>query len=296
MNDRKEFLSYMPTQIRNQASLAFQYGTSTGTAVSNIATATLLDPLAVDKRALRETYRAGDTVTYVLSVQNNGGATLSGVTLVDDLGSYPVGTNTVTPLTYLGNAALYVDGLFVRELVGTIGANSVTFTIDSLAPDSNANVVYNVLVNEFAPLTVGSTITNTVSVSAVGIATPVMASETITVENYADVRIQKDMSPDPVSDGDMLTYTFTITNYGNTDATNMVLTDAFNPAPGNITVSVEGNVVPAENYTYTGGVLTLPTGGTTTLTVPAATVTTDPVTGEVYLTPGTLVITVMGTI
>jgi uncharacterized repeat protein (TIGR01451 family) len=286
----------MPTQIRNQASIAFQYGVSTGTAVSNVATATLLDPLAAEKRALSETYRAGDTVTYVLSVQNNGTATLSGVTLADDLGTYTVGGATVTPLTYLGDAALYVNGLFVREIVGAVGDSGVIFTIDSLAPDSNANIVYNALVNGFAPLTEGSTITNTVSVRATGIVTPVTADETITVEDYADVRIQKDMSPDPVSDGDMLTYTFIITNYGNTDATNVVLTDAFDPAPGDITVSVEGDVIPSEDYTYAGGVLTLPTGGGTMLAVPAATVTTDPTTGEVTLVPGTLVITVMGTI
>lgn len=286
----------MPTQIRNQASIAFNYGTSSGTAVSNVATATLLDPLAADKRALGETYRGGDTVTYVLSVQNNGTATLSGVILVDDLGSYTVGGETVTPLTYTNQAVLFVDGLFVREITGTLGENNVTFTIDSLAPDSNANIIYNAVVNEFAPLTAGSTITNTVSVRAAGIVTPIMASETITVQEYADVRIEKDMRPDPVSDGDMLTYTFTITNYGNTDATEVVLTDTFNPAPSNITVSVAGDVVPPEDYTYTGGVLTLPTGEGMSLTVPAATVITDPTTGEVGVVPGTLVITVMGTL
>ena len=286
----------MPTQIRNQATLAFNYGTSSGTAVSNVATATLLDPLAVDKRAVGDTYRAGDTVTYVLSVQNNGTAALSGVSLADDLGTYLSGMATVTPLTYTDPAALYVDGVFVREITGTVGENGVVFTLDTLAPGSAVNVIYNAAVNAFAPLTERSTITNTVSVRAVGITNPVTASETITVENYADVRIQKDMSPDPVSDGDLLTYIFTITNYGNAPATDVVLTDAFNPAPSGITVSVDGAVVPATNYTYTGGVLTLPSGAGYSMTVPAATVSTDPTTGVVTVMPGVLTVTVTGTI
>ncbi len=286
----------MATLIRNQANIAYNYGNTTGTATSNIATATLLDPLAVDKRAVSDTYRAGDTVTYVLSAQNNGTTTLTGVTLTDNLGAYTVGTTTATPLTYAGNALLFVDGVFVREITGTTDASGVTFTIDSLAPGSNANVVYNAVVNEFAPIETTSTITNTVSVTAAGILTPVTADETVTVEDYADVRIQKDMSPDPVSDGDLLTYTFTLTNDGNTEATGVVLTDTFNPAPANITVSVDGAVVPATDYTYTGGTLTLPTGGTYELTVPAATVTTDTTTGVVTRTPGTRVITVMGNI
>ena len=87
-----------------------------------------------------------------------------------------------------------------------------------------------------------------------------------------------------------------ITNTGNTPATGVVLTDAFNPAPSNITVTVDGQPVETTDYTYEHGLLTLPTGTSYEMTVPAATVTENPETGEITVIPGTLLITVEGTL
>lgn len=109
----------MPTQITNQASLVYNYGSATGNAVSNIATTTLLDPIAADKTSVGDTYRPGENITYVLSIQNHGNTALTGISITDNLGSYTVGGTTVTPLTYANSASLYINGVYSAPITGT---------------------------------------------------------------------------------------------------------------------------------------------------------------------------------
>ena len=114
----------------------------------------------------------------------------------------------------------------------------------------------------------------------------------------AVLSITKALSPANVTENSELTYTFTVQNTGNSpaDATdNLVITDTFNPILSDITVSVDGAILPLTSYTYdeTTGVFTTNAG---TITVPAATYTQNPITGEYVITPGVTTVTVTGTV
>jgi len=287
----------MAQLITNQASVAYEYNGQNVSVLSNVASATLNEPLTAEKVSIQSVYRYGDEIAYSVSFENSGASTLSGVSVTDNLGTYtpPGGGDAVTPLTYLAPAILLIDGVYSGNITPVVGQESVTFTLPALAAGSRAQILYRATVNTFAPLTPGATITNTATISAAGGGAPVSADNTITVDEYAQVTVTKTMTPSSVVDGDVLTYTFVINNYGNAPAENIVLRDAFDPAPQDITVQLNGVTQVATAYTYINGVLTFPAQGSSdTLSLPAATITQDPATGEVTIVPSSLTITVTG--
>ena len=286
----------MATQITNRATLTFQYGTLTGSAISNIASTTLQGPLTIEKNALAEQYNGQDDITYIISFSNTTNSTLTDVVITDNLGSYNICQSLAiaTPLDFEGPAALYINGSFVTYLQGITGPNSVSFNIGNLGSGDNALVIYRAKINDYALLTPFSSITNTAVVSANGITETATASATLEVGSYADVSIVKTMSPDPVSSGDLITYNFSLYNYGNTEARNVVLSDLFSPIPSITGITVNGTLISSNNYSYINGKLTLPTG-LYNLTIPAATYTQNE-NGFVSKVPGLTTVTVVGTI
>lgn len=278
--------------ITNQANLTYTYGTTTASVQSNIAETQWNAGLTAEKRALESTYRAGSTLTYLISLKNESAAPVENLVITDNLGTFtPAGAAApLVPLTFANHATLYVDGTFSEELTPTPVENGIQFTIPSIPAGADALLVYQAAVNGFAPLEVGSEITNTASI---GENEPLTVSATVPVAEYADVSVDKEMRPNPITDGAAMTVTFTIENRGNTEATDLVLTDDFPLSLSDLTVTVNG--APLTDYTFEDNRLTMPAGTQTTMSVPAATFTLDE-TGAVTVTPGVLTVVVTGTV
>ena len=102
--------------ITNQARITYSYGAVNAAAASNIATATLTEPLTGSKTSLGSTYTAGDEITYILSLTNGSANAAADITVTDNLGRATVGEVTYTPLSYVGPAYLYINGVFPSEL------------------------------------------------------------------------------------------------------------------------------------------------------------------------------------
>lgn len=287
----------MATIITNQATLNYKFGTASASTVSNITSAVLSDSVDITKTALDASYRAGENITYIVNIKNNG-ATTETIPFVDDLGTYVLNGNSYTPLTYENNARLFINGVESQAFNVVMGANNVTFNLDSLPSGANAQIIYEVSVNEYAPAECGSQITNTITSECECICGGfASATETITADCYADIRIYKSVCPNPIICGEGLTYTFDIYNYGNIDATDVILTDTFTPPLTDISVSVDGNVLAVTDYSYVNGVLTLPAEGSEySLSIPAATFVQDPQTGLYTTAPGHVQIIVSGNI
>lgn len=279
----------------NQATLSHN-GKST---VSNITTGEIIEAVTATKTAVVSTYNTDSTITYVITLLNSSQTAISGLTITDNLGAYPFNTLTLTPLDYIeGSAKYYINGALQAEPAVTV-VPELTFSNISIPAGGNTTIVYQTKINEFAPLTVDSTITNTATVNGETITGPIKAVETISIEDATSLSINKTLSPTTITENGQVTYTFIIQNFGNTAATAedlLSISDIFNPALTGIRVTY--NSAPwseTGNYTYdtTTGSFETVAGR---ITVPAASYTQDPATGAWSVTPGVTTITVTGTI
>jgi len=191
---------------------------NSATAADVVALATQAD-LVTTNSAAPASVAAGSNVTYTQSVTNNGpAATTAGMTFTQIT---PPNTNfqSITP------PAGWTCGTV--PLVG--GTGTITCTDSgSLAVNGTANFTLVLQVNALTPS--GTTITENDTATAANIVPAITtnsATATVVVANAnsADMAIVKTATPNPVTEGTLLTYTLVVTNNGPASATNVTVMD-----------------------------------------------------------------------
>lgn len=266
---------------------------------SNIVTGEIVQVLTVTKNALSDTYERDKTITYIINIVNSSDSDFTDLTVTDNLGAYAFNAAVLVPLTYVNDSVRYFIKGDLQSAPTVAAVSPLTITGITVPANGNATVVYSATVNEFAPLDGETQITNTVTVSGIGLSSPVTAEETITLETGPILSITKAVCPLSVPENGTLTYTFVIRNNGFTEATaadNLVIRDTFDPILNITSVTLDGTALtPTTGYTYnaeTGEFATVAGA----VTVPAATYVRDATTGAYSITPGATVLTVTGTV
>jgi uncharacterized repeat protein (TIGR01451 family) len=169
--------------------------------------------VAVTKVDTTDPVVAGTTLTYTITVTNNGPDAASTVSWSDTL---PAGT-THSGLTAPGGWSC------TTPAVGTAGTISC-----SNASMSVGNAVFTLVVNVDPTVAVGTGISNTATVTAAtddGDTGNNSATATTTVSTSADLSTLLTDSPDPVPAGQTITYTVTVANSGPSAASTVTLTN-----------------------------------------------------------------------
>jgi len=278
----------------NQATLSYN-GTST---TSNITVGELVTSLTVSKTPVNMYYTDGDYVTYVISIVNSGPTNFTGLQLTDNLGAYPFGTETRTPLTYVTDSLLYYSNGNQLTAPTPTATDPLTITGLTVPARGNITLIYEAQINEYAGLATNDSINNLVTVSGGNLANPVTAETVVIAADTAILSVSKSLSPTTVVENGVITYTFVIQNSGNKEVVgtdNATITDTFTPPLTGISATFNGTTLTASQYSYseTTGVFTTSNG---VITVPAATFTQDTTTGAFTTTPGVSILVVTGTI
>lgn len=281
-------------RFTNQAQLSY----SNGVTNSNVAVGEILEVLSATKVAVDDSYMQYESITYVISLVNSGNTPLTGLTITDNLGSYEWNTATLVPLEYVKDSILYYTNGTLQLTPSVTSESPLTITGISVPANGNAQIIYQVTTNQFAPLDTDGVITNQAIISGGGI-TAITVTESVNADSEPLLNITKSISPVPVTENGTLTYTFLIQNTGNTAADvsdAIIVSDTFNPILRNLSVTFNGTAwTEGTQYTYntTTGLFQTVAGA---ITVPAATYTRDETTGAWLITPGTSTLVISGTV
>jgi len=264
--------------ISNQAHVSFSYEGSleTYTNDSNIVNSSMKDQysISVEKTSTSSCFRAGDTITYMIHIVNDGCCCLGRFNIVDTFENSEF-------LNYIaGSARLFINGSM--QTITPSETNPLSFEIDGrLEKDQELILQYNILVSSNISSDIMS-LENNVEVRAYPCGCDNNSSDYVE-ENanlsipkceFAEVLITKAVSNDNVCCGEELDYIITLTNIGTVDAINVVVTDSL---PTNFTLTEVHSENNGDHYKYDSSeydldganLLTLPNETGTIINVPA---------------------------
>lgn len=275
-------------EFHNQAMLS----SVEGTIMSNEIHGKVMDRIEVNRESLPGCYAVGDNIGYVIQIINNSDIDYSNLTVTDNLGKNMM----ITPLDYTQEPAkYYINGEPQGEITPK-ATMPLIFDKISVPAGETAAVAYNLKVNENAPFGEGAAITTTTSVTHSTLCSPVTAQDIIEICNQPRLSIIKNACPLTVTEGDYITYTFTVENRGVSEADaddKIVLTDVFNPRLGGISVTYNGEIWQKGidyDYSETTGFFK----SKAVIKVPAAGVQMEDSINSKIIKPGISVITIRG--
>ncbi|QHE54121.1 SPOCS domain-containing protein [Pontibacillus sp. HMF3514] len=266
-----------PNPIVNDSRVDWSFTNNAGTfdsfAISNqVQTQINLGDLSLEKSADKVFATIGDTITYTTVLTNTGNVAVDNVVFQD---SQPAGTSFI-PGTFK------LDGIVQPAASPIAGVN-----IGSIGPGAFVTVSFEVSVNSIPEPpelvnTSNATFTYKVDPQGADIPDASVSNAVITQLREATIEITKTADKNFVEVGDTLTYTVVVTNTGDVDLTNVVITDT-PPAdttfiPGSVTVNA--NPQPGANPIAGVNVGTIAPGGIVTMTY-SVTVDSLPMSGEI---------------
>ena len=191
----------------------------------------------IEKTAADATVDAGDNVTYTITVTNNGDGEARDVVVTDTLPTNP-GLDWTVTVSPEGAGTCDTDSVPMTCDLGTIaGGDTVTITLTS--PTTAAICAGDNTIENTASVTTSNDgrDTSDADVEAEG------NQPTVITVDCAEIDIEKTAADATVDTGDNVTYTITVTNNGDGEARDVVVTDTLPTNPGldwTVTVSPEG--------------------------------------------------------
>jgi len=226
------------------------------TTASPLATVTVVgSDVSLTKTDGATTVTPGETFTYTLTATNSGTAGATDVVIVDTLPSTEIFTSA-------DDGGVYTGGTVIG---GVSYGGTVTWTLTgTLAVNASSSVTVTVALPAVVAATT-ETVVNTATVTQSDVdPTPAnnTATDTDTVDATPDLVVTKTASVPAANGTDPVTYTITVTNVGDQDASATVLTDPIDTVLATFISATGGGTDTANVVTWNLG--TLAGGGGTT--------------------------------